>query len=266
MWHVSVDKAITALAYGFEVFIDSVNAARGVHPTGAVVEALIDEKLTPRDRAIGVESFVARHLKLGAEEEGSVRVDQQKRMMRNSVRRRDSDAVRTARFCKLIVVCGCEPSKRWFAAIESREIIQVDAFNVTADAAFGEGESHPGLEVLDEARFHFVLFRKIEVHCVGEGIHNRLQPRRACVELALECVRVDEQFHPQILENPGFAFGFRQSTHGVQVVCFDAIEVVFSLGVDHPEDGVGICFAMNMRDAPIVASDGDALSLLLPTC
>ena len=47
-----------------------------MHPAGALVESLIDEELSPRDRAVRVQPFVARHLHLGAEEERRVRVDQ----------------------------------------------------------------------------------------------------------------------------------------------------------------------------------------------
>ena len=40
-----------------------------------VVESLVDEELSPRHRAVRVQSFVARHLQLGAEEERRVRID-----------------------------------------------------------------------------------------------------------------------------------------------------------------------------------------------
>jgi hypothetical protein len=44
------------------------------------------------------------------------------------------------------------------------------------------------------------------------------------------------------------------------------VKVVFALRVDHAEDSVGIAVAMDVRDAPIVASDGDACSLGVPAC
>ena len=50
----------------------------------------------------------------------------------------------------------------------------------------------------------------------------------------------------------------------VEVVGLDAVEVVLGLRVDHAEHRVGVGLAVDVRDAPVVADDGDALRLLLP--
>jgi hypothetical protein len=66
---VSVDVAVAFLGDGLEEFVFRVDAARRVHPADVLVESLVDEDLSPRDGAVRVEPFIARHLDLGAEEE-----------------------------------------------------------------------------------------------------------------------------------------------------------------------------------------------------
>ena len=51
----------------------------------------------------------------------------------------------------------------------------------------------------------------------------------------------------------------------VDVVRLDAIEVVLGLRVHEPEDGVSVGLPVDVRDAPVVASDRDVLRLLLPS-
>ena len=97
LFAVAVDEAVTLLDDGFEVFVDGIDAARGVHPAGLFVEALVDEELAPGDGAIGVQPLVAGHLQLGAEEEGGVGIDQQQRVVAGGVGGRDGDAVGAAR-------------------------------------------------------------------------------------------------------------------------------------------------------------------------
>ena len=48
-------------------------------------------------------------------------------------------------------------------AVEVFEFDEVDSFDVAADAAFGEGEHHPGFEVLDDFGFYFGMVGEIEV-------------------------------------------------------------------------------------------------------
>ena len=69
-------------------------------------------------------------------------------------------------------------------AVERLELLEVDPLDVAADAAFGEGEGHPRLEVLDDARLHFGMLVEVEVQAVGEGVHQRLQPRGAGSRIA----------------------------------------------------------------------------------
>ena len=76
---------------------------------------------------------------------------------------------------------------------------------------------------------------------------------------------VDEELHAKVVIDFGFAFGFGEAAHGVDVVGLDAIEVVFGLGVFHAEDGVGVGFSVDVGDAPVVANDGDVKRLSLQT-
>src|SRR5215510_7432911 len=59
---VLVIKALALLHYRFEIPVDGINGARGMHPTTSLVEALVDEELSPRCRAVGVQTLVARHV------------------------------------------------------------------------------------------------------------------------------------------------------------------------------------------------------------
>ena len=80
--------------------------------------------------------------------------------------------------------------------------------------------------------------------------------RAGCV-LLLQCDGIDEELHAKVLVDSCFAFGFGEAAQGVDVVGLDAVEVVFGLGVLHAEDSVGVGFAVDVRDAPVVADDGD---------
>ena len=61
---VSVLIVVTVILLddGLEVFIDRIGSAGGVHPSGILVETLVDEKLTPGNRAVGVQPFFAHHV------------------------------------------------------------------------------------------------------------------------------------------------------------------------------------------------------------
>ena len=157
----------------------------------------------------------------------------------------------------------CTPGCGRFA-VEGFELVEIDALDVAADAAFGEAERHPGLEVRDDSRLHVGVFVEVEVQAVGEGVHQSLQPGGACCVLLLQLDGIDEELHAQVLIDFGFAFGFGEAAHRVDVVGLDAIEVVLGLGVDHAEDGVGVGLAVDVRDAPVVADDGDVARLSLP--
>ena len=57
-------------------FVNVVDTTRCVHPTGVLIESLVHEKLAPRHGAVGVESLLANHVELFAEEERGVRIDE----------------------------------------------------------------------------------------------------------------------------------------------------------------------------------------------
>ncbi len=184
-------------------------------------------------------------------------------MMIGCVARRDGHAVRASRLGSLILVCRHRLG-HWLFAVERRELGEVHALDVASDASFGKAQRHPRLEFLDDPRLHFGMLVKVIVQTVGERIHQRLQPRRTLGVLLLQRHGIDEQFHPQVLINLGLAFRLCQSPHRVDVICFDAIEVVLGLGIFHAKDGIGVCFPVDVRDAPIIPDDGDVLGLALP--
>src|SRR2546429_692959 len=63
---------------------------------------------------------------------------------------------------------------------------------------------------------------------------------------------------------PGSGAPAGEPAERVQVVRLDAVEVVLGLGVLHPEHRVGVSLPIDVRDAPIVADDGDVARLALP--
>ena len=149
-------------------------------------------------------------------------------------------------------------------AVEGFELGEVDALDVAADAAFSEGERHPRFEVLDDSRLYLGMFVEVEVQAVGEGVHQGFEPRGAGLVLCLQRCGVDEELHAQVLVDLRFAFSLGEAAHRVDVVGFDAVEVVLGLGVLHAEDGVGVGFAVDVGDAPVVADDGDVGRLSFP--
>ena len=149
-------------------------------------------------------------------------------------------------------------------AVEGLQICQIHFLDIAADAAFGEAQRHPRLEAFDDSGLRFGVLGQVEVQPVGKGIHELLQPRGTGGVLLLQLHRVDEELHAQILVNERLALRLRQTPHGVEVVGFDAIEIVLGLGVLHSEDRVGVGLAVDMRDAPVVADDGDVPGLLFP--
>src|SRR2546427_10663549 len=70
--------------------------------------------------------------------------------------------------------------------------IEIDFFNVPADAAFRESKGHPGLELRDDARRHLRVFMKVIIQAIRPRIHQRLEPCGAGLILRLHVGRVDE--------------------------------------------------------------------------
>src|SRR5215469_6556225 len=185
-------------------------------------------------------------------------------MMRDRIGGRNSHPIRTAWFLLLILIAerglghGC-------LAIKRLELVYVNFFDVAANAALGEGKSHPGLEVLDHPWFYFRVLQKVVVEAVGESVHKLLQPGGALRVLFLQRVGLDEKLHAQVLIDFRLAICLSQSAHGIDVVGLDAIEIVFGLGINRAEYRIRIRFSVNVGDAPIVADDSDASRFLLPT-
>src|ERR1700739_70964 len=149
--------------------------------------------------------------------------------------------------------------------VKSPQLLYVDLFNVAADAAFGKRQSHPRLE----ARKHFGLrlrvLGEVEVDSVRPCIHQAFEPCGACSVVAPEICRIDKQAMAEILPDGALALCLGGASEGGEVIRLDAGEVILTLRVDHSEDCIGVAFAMHMRNTPVVAHDGDARRLGLPS-
>jgi len=114
------------------------------------IESLIDEELPPSNRAVRVESLFADHLQFRTKIIRSMRIDPQHRVARRAAAGSDGKSVRPAgillRDGLLRIPCCC---RRWLP-VELLELGQIDVFNIPADAALGEGQGHPRLEVMDD--------------------------------------------------------------------------------------------------------------------
>jgi hypothetical protein len=232
------------------------------NPPGALVEPLVDEELAPRRRAVSIQALIAGHLQLRPEVERGVRIDQQQRAMASRVGGRDGSPVRSRRL-RLARLRRQLAAGRGLA-VERRKPIQVDLFDIAADASLGEAQGHPRLESPDDPRLHLGVLVEVEIQAVGKRVHELSQPRRASRVVLLQLRRVDEQLRAQVLVDLRLPLGLRQAPHGVDVVRLDAIEVVLGLRVLHAEDRVGVGSSVDVRDAPIVPDDGDSGGLLAP--
>src|SRR5215212_8893604 len=86
---VLVIVVVAFLDYCFKIYIDGISGTRCVHPATSLVEALVDEELSPSCRTVGIQPFATGHLQLRPKEERRMWVDQQQRVMTNRVRGRD---------------------------------------------------------------------------------------------------------------------------------------------------------------------------------
>src|SRR6185312_1799409 len=129
--------------------------ARGMHPAGGGIESLVDEELSPGHRAVCIESLLARHLQLGAKVEGSMRVDPEDRVMIERDGGREGDAFGALRLRRGHRHAGDARERDGRAAVEGRELWDVyPNLDVASDAALGECERHPGLEMTDDPWLH----------------------------------------------------------------------------------------------------------------
>ena len=149
-------------------------------------------------------------------------------------------------------------------AVERGKLAEVHGFDIAADAAFGEAQRHPRLEAPDHPRLHPGVLVEVVIQAVGKRVHELPQPRGAGRVFLLQLHGVDEELHAQVLVDLRLSLGLGQAPHGVDVVGLDPIEVILGLRVLHAEDRAGVGFSVDVRDAPIVADDGDARGLLLP--
>ena len=82
--------------------------------------------------------------------------------------------------------------------------------------------------------------------------------------LRLQAARIDEQSLAKIAVNRRLSLRLRQQPQAVEVVALDAAEVILRLRVDHAEHRIGVGFAVDMRDAPVIADDADIFRMLPP--
>ena len=106
--------------------------------------------------------------------------------------------------------------------------------------------------------------RQVIVQSVGVGVHERLQPIWTLGVLRTKVIGIDEQLHPKVSKDFGLAFSLGEPPHRIQIIRFDAVEVVLGLRIHHTEHRVSIGLPVHVRNAPIVADDEDVLGLLLP--
>ncbi len=193
--------------------------------------------------------------------------------MRGGVRGCNGRAVRSTGFQREVAIVrtnrrdrGRRRAGHRAVAVKGLERAQVYPIDVSAErhAPLGEGQRHPGFEMLDEFWRHLGILGEVVVQTVGERVHQRFQPRRARLVLRLQGIRVDEDLHAQVLPHPGLTLDLRQSPDGVNVIHLHAIEVVLGLCVHHAEDRIGIRLAVHVRNAPVVTNDRDILGLFLP--
>jgi hypothetical protein len=136
--------------------------------------------------------------------------------------------------------------------------------SATGGRSGAEAQRHPRFELLDDPRLHVGMRRQVEVEAVGPRIHQGLEPLRALAVLHLHVGGVDEELHAEVAIDLLFAFRFGQPALRIDEVGLDAIEVVFGLRVHEAKHHVRIGLAVDMRDAPVVANNRDALGALLP--
>nr|GEU28199.1 hypothetical protein [Tanacetum cinerariifolium] len=245
---VAVLVVILAVLFadGFQVLVDDVAAARRVHPAYAVVKTLVHEELAPGHGAVGVKALLAMHLHLGPEVERRVRIDHQQRVAVFGDGRRDGKAVRAARFVVEVAARGLVGHQHrrhprvGAVRVQVFQLLEVDGFDVAADAALAEGQRHPRLEPRDQVGLDLRMRGQVIVQAIGKRHHQLLEPRRALPVLGLQEFGIDEQLHAQVAVQLGLAFHFRQAAHGIDVVALDAAEIILGLRIHQAEDGVGV--------------------------
>ena len=144
------------------------------------------------------------------------------------------------------------------------QLAKIHSFDIAANAAFGEGQRHPGFKSVDDTGRDLGMHVKIVIEAVGEGIHQGLQPLGAFLVLSLHVDRIDEQLHAQVAKQLRLTLCLCQATHRVNIVCLDAVKIVLSLGVQCTEYRIGIGLPIDVCNAPFVSADGDVARPLFP--
>ena len=208
---VPVVKSVRPSDDGLGILVDGVAAVRCVHPAVVRIESLIDEKLAPGDGAINVQSLIAHHLQFRAEVIRGMRVYPEQRMPRRAAAGRDGETVGAAG--NRLRRRACRKSARRLPRlprVELPKLRQVDAFDIAADAAFGEGQRHPGFETMDHFRGNGGMLRQEVIQSVRPSRHQCLEPGRAAQESSAQSARVDEQPLTKVAQDGRFAFRLRQ--------------------------------------------------------
>src|ERR1700730_635021 len=128
-----------------------------------------------------------------------MRVYPEQRMPRRAAAGRDGETVGAA---------GNRLARRLprLPRVELPKLRQVDAFDIAADAAFGEGQRHPGLETMDDFRRNGGVLRPEVIYSVRPSHHQCLEPGRALQKSSAQSARVDEQSLTKVAKDGRFAF------------------------------------------------------------
>src|SRR5882724_12034964 len=118
--------------------------------------------------------------------------------------------------------------------------------------------------MMDDSARNSGMFRQEVIQAVGPGHHQCLEPSRAAAIALPQAARIDEQSLTKIGVNGRLPFGQRREPQTIEVVALDAAEVILGLRIDHSEHRVRVGFAVDMRDAPVVADDANILGMLPP--
>ena len=191
--------------HSYGKFVNCVGGASGVHPTGVLVKALVDEKLPPRRRAIGIQPLAAGHLLLGAEVKAGVRIYQQQRMAAGAVRRCDYKAVGPSRLARY-KAAFFRGQRDGAALVKGLQLSQGNAAYIAADGTFRKTQRHPWLEPRQHLGLHVWMVGQILIETCGPSLHQLFEPRRTLGIVGLQFIRIDPQPLTQVLPQRLFAF------------------------------------------------------------
>jgi hypothetical protein len=94
---------------------------------------------------------------------------------------------------------------------------------------FREAQCHPRLEARMTRWMHVRMRRQVVIEAVGHAVVSACSQSGLCAYICCSVTGSDEQFHPQVLPDRTFAFGFREPSHRIDVIRLDAVEVVLGL-------------------------------------